>query len=130
MTSRHAATLAVWGLGLCAAAAVLKADTLIMRDGRRLQGDLVSMRDGIIEFDGPRGRIRVDRREVTRVELDDDYRGNSFDAGSGAGRPAGLRERDVTVNANAAWRDSGVMVRAGQTIYFSASGRVDRKSVV
>ena len=35
-----------------------------------------------------------------------------------------MRERSVRVNANEPWRDSGVTLRAGQTIYVQASGRV------
>ena len=40
------------------------------------------------------------------------------------GRPAGLRERDVRVNARDAWTNTGIQVRAGQTVFFSASGKV------
>ena len=31
-------------------AATLAADTLVLRDGRRIQGQLISVRDGVIEF--------------------------------------------------------------------------------
>jgi PA-IL-like protein len=121
----------------------LAADTLVMRDGRRVRGELVAVRDGIVEFEGQRGflgareRIRVDRADVTRIELDDadsGDRGNRFDrddpdrgrdSGSGSpARPGGLRERQVTVNASEPWSDTGLVVRAGQTLYFNASGRV------
>jgi len=122
--NRRALVLMVLGVCLSSGAVVLRADTLVMRDGRRLQGELISVRDGIVDFDGPRGRVRIDRGEIVRIELDD-YVVDRPDVNPGPRpRPAGLRERDVTVNANTAWRDTGVTVRAGQTIYFSATGRV------
>jgi hypothetical protein len=122
--NRRALVLTVLGVCLSSGAVVLRADTLVMRDGRRLQGELISVREGIVDFDGPRGRVRIDRSEIVRIELDD-YVVDRPDVNPGPPpRPAGLRERDVTVNANTAWRDTGVSVRAGQTIYFTATGRV------
>jgi hypothetical protein len=35
-----------------------------------------------------------------------------------------MRERDVSVTAREAWTDTGVTLRAGQAVYFRASGRV------
>jgi hypothetical protein len=117
------------------ACAALAADTLVLRDGRRVQGSLIAVRDGVIEFEGQRGlfgreRFRVDRDEVTRIELDD-VRGDRFDNDrndrrddSSGGRPPGMRERGVSVNASQAWTDAGVSVRPGQTLYFEATGRV------
>lgn len=117
------------------AGVALQADTLIMRDGRRVQGQLVSVRDGVVEFDGQRGlfgreRLRVDRADVQRIELDTftgDGRDNDRDrerSGGGPERPSGLRERGVNVNASQPWTDTGISVRAGQTLYFDATGRV------
>lgn len=118
------------GLGgsLVALGVALGADTLVLRDGRRVQGELVAVRDGVIEFDAQQGRFRrerfrVDREDVARIELDEERRGPGSDD-PGHGRPSGLRERDVSVNATEPWTDSGVTVRAGQTLYFEASGRV------
>lgn len=127
------------------AGVALKADTLVMRDGRRVQGQLLSVRDGVIEFEAQRGlfnreRARVDRADVLRIELDsftNDRRDDDRDRGDrdrrddrdrnqadGGGRPSGLRERGVNVNASQPWTDTGVSVRAGQTLYFDASGKV------
>jgi hypothetical protein len=128
---------------------VLQADTLILRDGRRVQGQLLAVRDNVIEFEAQRGgpfggreRVRVDRDEVLRIEFDDadrnrdryqddrdryqDDRDRDRDRpGPGAnGRPSGMREREVVVNAAQPWTDAGVTVRPGQTVYFQASGRV------
>ena len=129
------------GLALLLSAAALQADTLYTRDGRRMEGVVVSMRDGTIEFEVRRGnfgrdRIRVDRADVDRIEFDrfNDSAGGFDNNNGGAGgfgnngptntRPSGLRERDVVVRANVRWQDTGVTVRPGQSIYFNAAGRV------
>lgn len=118
--------------------ATLSADTLVLRDGRRVQGELVAVRDGVIEFEGQRGlfgreRIRLDREDVVRIELDNDGRGDRYSTDdrrngdrndTGSSRPSGLRERDVTVNAAQPWTDTGISVRPGQTVYFEATGKV------
>jgi hypothetical protein len=106
----------------------LRADTLHLRDGSRVQGELISVRNGTIEFEERRGfgggrTLRFDRDEVVRIEFDN-RGGGGNDGGSGGGRPSGMRERQVIVSADVPWNDSGVDVRAGQTIYFNASGEV------
>jgi hypothetical protein len=35
-----------------------------------------------------------------------------------------MRERQTMVSANESWTDSGIDVRAGQTVYFEATGQV------
>lgn len=113
-------------LFVLAASAALVADTLIMRDGRRIRGELRSVRDGVIEFAEERFLspriLRVNRDEVERIELDEDTPSTSEEARPS--RPAGMREREVSVAADIAWNDTGVDVRAGQTIYFEARERV------
>jgi hypothetical protein len=111
-------------------AAVVSADTLIMRNGTRISGRLVGLRDGVFEFVEDRGNrrrvIRVEQVDVRTVELDQDGPG-PFDRGDNQpsqGRPRGLREREVLVSARNPWTDSGITVRNGQTIFFEASGRV------
>jgi hypothetical protein len=130
--SRHAWGWA--GLLFLVLSVSLSADTLVMRTGERVQGQLVSVRDGVVEFDAQRGlfgrdRVRVDLAEVTRIEFDrynrpeNDDRDRPGNNGSSS-RPGGMRERSVVVNASEPWRDTGVVVRAGQTVYFEASGKV------
>ncbi|HEY7448491.1 MAG TPA: hypothetical protein VH702_10095 [Vicinamibacterales bacterium] len=113
----------------------LEADTLILRDGRRVQGSLMSIRNGVVEFEEDRGFrgnriVRFDRDEVRRVDLDDSA-SSSFSSESsdrptdGDGRPAGLRERDIVVSADVPWNDAGIDVRGGQSVYFTATGRVN-----
>ena len=126
-----ASVLGVW-------TAVLAADTLVMRNGNRISGHLIGLRDGVFEFEEDRGLrrgrvIRVEQAEVRTIELDQDGPG-AFDrsdrgdrdraADQGGGRPRGLREREVNVSARNQWTDSGISVRNGQTFYFEASGRV------
>jgi hypothetical protein len=133
-------------VAVCAlTSAAVSADTLVLRDGRRVQGEVIAMRNGTIEFDVQRGlfgrdRVRVERDEVLRIEFDDraqpgsDFgsggRGNSGGNDSGANGPggsrppSGMREHDVSVSARERWTDTGLSVRAGQTVYFQASGRV------
>jgi hypothetical protein len=110
---------------VCALAATLAADTLVLRNGRRIDGELIAVRGGTIEFreSGFRGRTQqFDREDIARIEFD-----STADRSPGlplTGRPRGLREREIGVAANAQWTDTGVDVRAGQTVYFVAEGRV------
>jgi hypothetical protein len=115
---------------LLAFSAGLQADTLHLRNGQRVQGELVGFRNGTIEFEerrsfGSTRTLRFDRDEVVRIEFEDNRytnnNGNNFGAG---GRPPGMRERQTIVSADVAWNDAGIDVRAGQTIYFEATGQV------
>jgi hypothetical protein len=124
---------------------VLVADTLVLTNGRRLQGELVGVAGRDIEFeerDGRRRVVRIPRSEVARIEFDEgDGSGrNRNDRGDGSARddrreerrddrrdgdgglPRGMRERTASVSAREAWTDTGIEVRAGQSIYFAASG--------
>jgi len=106
----------------------LQADTLYLRDGSRLQGELIAVRNGTIEFEERRsygsGRtLRFDRDEVVRIEFENNRRSGGSDFSAG-GRPSGMRERQAVVSADVAWNDTGIEVRAGQTIYFQAQGQV------
>jgi hypothetical protein len=113
-------------LALLATSAFVHADTLVMNDGRRLQGELVGVYGRDIEFEeragGRRRTIRISREEIDRIEFDRGHRDDSRDEPS-AGVPRGMRERQVTVNASDQWTDTGIDVRGGQQIYFSAQGQ-------
>ena len=136
---RHRQRWAWVGIVCLLSAASLVADTLVLRDGRRVQGQLIGIRDGAVEFEVERGlfgreRVRVDRSDILRIEFDEDRRpnGNAFgnsdtggnNSGPGPDRPSGMRERDITVSATDAWSNTGLTVRAGQALYFNAEGRV------
>jgi hypothetical protein len=108
--------------------AAVQADTLYLRDGSRVQGELIAVRNGTIEFEERRsfgsGRtLRFDRDEIVRIEFENSRgsSGNDFAAG---GRPSGMREKQTIVSADVGWNDSGIDVRAGQTIFFEAQGQV------
>ncbi|MGH9218814.1 MAG: LecA/PA-IL family lectin [Vicinamibacterales bacterium] len=120
-----------WIAGLAitlALTASVQADTLYLRDGSRVQGELISVRNDTVEFEERRsygsGRtLRLDRDEVVRIEFETARRGGGNDFLVG-GRPSGMRERQTIVSADVAWNDSGIDVRAGQTIYFESQGQV------
>jgi len=113
----------------------LAADTLYLRNGQRIQGELLGVRNGQIEFEERRSfggtrTVRFDRDEVDRIDFENNRYTSNNNSNSNSssnttdGRPSGMRERQVIVSGDVAWNDSGVDVRAGQTIYFEAQGRV------
>jgi PA-IL-like protein len=104
----------------------LAADTLVLRNGTRVEGELVAVRGRVIEFEERRGfgrgrLVQLDRDEVVRIEFDDPREARRD---LGPTRPFGMRERTAIVNANTPWNDTSVDVRSGQTIYFAAQGEV------
>jgi PA-IL-like protein len=130
-------TAAAVAIGLALSGAVLTADTLLMRNGSRVSGRLVGVRNGVVEFEEERGSqsrtVRVNQDDVRAIEFD----GGGFGQGSGfgqgggfgnsngdVGRPRGLRERELNVSARMPWTDTGISVRAGQMVYFDANGQV------
>lgn len=109
----------------------LQADTLYLRDGTRIQGELIAIRNGQIEFEERRGFgggriVRFDRDEVDRIDFENRRFSNNNNDNSNRSdvRPSGMRERQTIVSSDTAWNDTGIDVRAGQTIYFDAQGRV------
>ena len=124
MTRVQSAWVLVAALVCAAAEAVVLADVLVLRDGRRVEGTLVGVRGDRVEFEQRDGRTRqYDRSEIRSIQFDDD----SYGGGGGftGGRPsAGLRERAVSVMARTPWTDTGIDVRPGQNVFFSATGEV------
>jgi hypothetical protein len=111
------------------ATAFVQADTLVLNDGRRVQGELRGVYGREVEFEeraGSRRRtIRISRDEINRIEFtrDDFDRDRDNDRYAPTGAPArGMRERQVVVDARQAWTDTGIDVRAGQQVYFSSQG--------
>lgn len=106
----------------------LQADVLYLRNGQRISGEVIGMRSGTIEFEERRGfgggrTLRFDRDEVDRIEFENNRYGGNYNNNSG-GRPSGMREKQTIVSADVAWNDTGIDVRAGQTVYFEATGQV------
>lgn len=107
----------------------LQADTLYLRNGTRIEGELIAVRGGQIEFEERRSfggsrTVRIDRDEVDRIDFENRRYSNNNNNTVTDGRPSGMRERQTIVSADVAWNDTGVDVRAGQTVYFEAQGRV------
>jgi hypothetical protein len=126
-----AAAAASWG------AVVVTADTLVLRDGRTVEGQLVGADRDTIEFRQDGGflssrTVRVPREDVRRIEIDDrgDFdrpstrpdRSDRSDRSERSQRPGGLREREVWVPANRQWTDTGIDVQTGGVLYFTAHG--------
>jgi hypothetical protein len=107
----------------------LSADTLVLRDGRRVQGELLAVFGREIEFEERsnwnRRVVRIPRRDIARIEFDDSESRAGDDSrlnGVPPSIPRGMRERQVNVTAREAWTDTGIEVRRGQQIYLQASG--------
>lgn len=123
----------VWVLGLTlVVTATAHADTLVLKNGRRVQGALVGVAGTQVEFEDRSGVwrrvLRIGREEIARIEFGEDDervsdRGRERDE-PGTGIPRGMRERQVSVVGNVRWSDTGIQVREGQQIYFVASGEV------
>ena len=120
-------TVAAIALSILAAGGSVLADTLVLTNGRRVQGDLVGVSGRDIEFAerGTRSVMRVPRSDIARIEFDDaagrDARDRDDFPVAGV-PPRGMRERQINVTAREAWIDTGIDVRAGQQVYFQASG--------
>ncbi len=111
-----------------AAGAVASADTLVLTNGRRIQGELLGVYGREIEFEerngGARRVVRVPRNEIARIEFVDEAPFAREPAQPAGPVPPGMRERNIHVNPQEAWTDTGINVRAGQQVYFQSSGRV------
>jgi hypothetical protein len=132
----------VAGVGLtvaCWFVAILQADVLILRDGTRVEGRLVAVRDSNIEFQErsgwSAGRTRIfERADVRSIQFDDRVdnrsddeswrRDDPYDGNRRGGFRSGMRERTVVVQARDQWTDTGITVRAGQPIIVAATGMV------
>lgn len=103
------------------ATAALFADTLVLVDGRRIQGQLVGVFGREIEFaqQGTRRLLRIRRQDIARIEFED----LEATGGGDGSIPRGMRERLVNMSAREAWTDSGINVRPGQQLYFRATGQ-------
>ena len=105
------------------------ADTLILRTGRSFTGELVSVRDGRMDFRTDRGKVEsFNLDEIDRVEFSSrDRSGSTTGSDSrppGNERPSGLREKEVDVVGGAAWTRTSVELRDGQELWFDSRGEV------
>src|SRR5438034_2669118 len=97
----------------------IDADTLVLRDGRRVQGQLYAVQNGVIDFqEGQSGRmLRLNRDEVTSIEFGRIDRNEPMNPPTQGGRPRGLREKQLMVAANVQWTDTNIDVSNGQNVY-------------
>lgn len=128
-------------IGACALVVVVgtstgaSADVLVLRNGQRIQGTLVSVRGDTVEFEelryGSRRITRFDRSEIRNIRFDrngaavaDDGRDeDEYDLGYDPGG-AGTRERTVQVQARQGWTPTGITVRPGQVLQFASQGEI------
>lgn len=115
--------------------AVVLADVLVLRDGRRVEGLLVGVRGNTIEFEHRGGREdgqvrRYDRSDVRTIQIEE-WEGNRYrddpyrdDRLSGSQARSGMREVPVLVSGRTQWTDTGLEVRPGLEVFFAASGEV------
>ena len=88
------------GLAVSLLIATVGADTLVLRDGRRIDGQLISVQNGIVEFQqaGPGGQIgRLNRNDVLGIEFGRDERSRApeaFPGSTGSAAPRFAREID------------------------------------
>lgn len=131
-----------WTLRLALAALVtglgplpIGADTLVLRDGRSLEGELMSLQNGRMEFRTDRGRIeRFSVDDVDRIEFYDPrdrdnrsrdrYRDDQNRRGPENDRPSGLREREISVRGGTDWTATNIELRGGQDIWLDSRGEV------
>ena len=120
---RHIAAIS---LLVVAAGVIGSADTLVLMNGRRIQGELLGVFGREIEFEERAGDgrriIRVPRTDIVRIEFLEDRYESQQDARPVI--PPRMRERNVTVSSTQQWTDTGIEVRNGQEIYFQTSGQV------
>ena len=107
---------------LLVTASLLTADTLVLRNGRRIEGQLVRVRDDRIEFEDRSGRrSEYDREQLDRIEFGwragDERPGDTI-------RERPERQRRLEVSATQPWTDTGIRVREGDRIWIEARGRV------
>ena len=134
MIRRHLLALSA---GLFLGATTLCADVLVLEDGRRFQGQLVSANRSTVVFDADSGnqtqarRMRVSTADVRRIAFRDDERLQRDDDGvvdpwgnNGNNDDRYGTERDINVDARRQWTDTGINVRAGDTIYFTPAGTI------
>jgi hypothetical protein len=121
---------------LIVGAATATPDTVLMDDGRRIRGELVSISRNTVVFDQTDGnyrtrarRIRLNLDDVRRINFTDeddlyDDDGDTTDPG-GFGFPGGALGRDFTVRGDLQWTDTGIRLEPGDVVRIAADGVVN-----
>jgi hypothetical protein len=112
MPSRDSSILSVLTLAAFSIAGSAKADTLVLQDGRRVQGQLISVSRGWVEFQPVQGqdaadRMRVAVAEVRSIQFEDaaaaaesSGRTTTFEIGGGGDRAEAQEPDGVTGNSD------------------------------
>ncbi|HTY64402.1 MAG TPA: hypothetical protein VMG30_19285 [Acidobacteriota bacterium] len=136
MTHTMRKTMIVFMLVIWAAAGIMLADTVYMRDGRSMQGRLVGFEDGYFILELTKGnQVKYLARDVSRVVLDgpmpaDDSRDRRFPRKDDSDKPsppssAGWENSlPFDVRLQDQWIRSQVQVRKGQRVRVEATGFV------
>ena len=158
MPSRGSSILPVFTLALITVAGPARPDTLVLQDGRRVQGQLVSVSRGWVEFqpvegEGAADRLRVAVAEVRSIQFDDgrdvadssarttfeiggegDRTDTPADTAIGDERPRrarrGVRSRDAAGGTTTAGATDDGIVRAGNRGARASDGRRGRMITV
>jgi hypothetical protein len=115
-------------LALACGAAYASPDTLYMEDGRRIRGELISANRSVIVFNQDDGsfsrarRVRLNRADVLRIDLTDDYLGDDDATTPGSWNGTG---RDIVIRADQAWTNTGIQLRAGDLFRVDADGFIN-----
>jgi hypothetical protein len=110
------------------------ADTLMLNNGREMRGKLVSVANGVVIFTDTNGRRqRVNLNRVDQINIGDDaFNNEPTDQGYVYNRDRDYQnqntdrygEQSFSVYADRVWTDTGMTVRAGETLRFNPSGEV------
>jgi hypothetical protein len=112
---------------------VASADTLVLNNGREMRGKLISVANGVVVFRAENGRNqRVNLNRVDNINIGDDQtfrdpddQGYVYDRDRTNDRYGDrYGEQSFSVYADRQWTDTGMTIRAGETLRFVPSGEV------
>jgi len=129
---KHRSTL-IASVVLALSGLVASADTLVLNNGREMRGKLISVTNGMVTWRMENGRTqRVNLNRVDNINIGDDEtfrdpddQGYVYDRDRNNDR-YGERygEQSFSVYADRQWTDTGMTIRAGETLRFVPSGEV------
>jgi hypothetical protein len=125
---KHRSTLIASAV-LALSGLVASADTLVLNNGREMRGKLISVANGVVVFQAENGRNqRINLNRVDNINIgndqtfrDPDDQGYVYDRD----RYDRYGDQSFNVNADRQWTDTGMQVRAGETLRFLPSGEVN-----
>ena len=114
---------------------VASADTLVLNNGREMRGKLISVTNGMVTFqmeNGRRQRVNLNRVDNINIGDDDTFNNEPTDQGYVYNRDRDYQypndrnygEQSFSVYADRVWTDTGMTIRAGETLRFVPTGVV------